>query len=303
MEPFLHTLALLVIGMGLRKVPQFPRETAQALNLFVIYVSLPALVLLKVPSLRFSSDLLVPVLMPWAMLTISVAITLWASRLLRLDRKTTGLLLLVVPLGNTSFLGIPMVTAFLGESGVPYALLYDQFGSFLALSTYGSAIVAFYGGDGRLKPREITKRIFTFPPFISLAVALLLVSFPDPYPNAFRSLLALLSATLVPVVMIAVGFQLSPQPAPGHIRPLAAGLAIKLVAAPLIALISCRILGLEGLAAQVSILEAGMPPMVSAAAIAAMAGLSPELSAALVGFGILLSFVTLPMLVQLFLNP
>ena len=40
--------------------------------------------------------------------------------------------------------------------------------------------------------------------------------------------------------------------------------------------------------------------MISAGALALLAGLAPELSAALVGSGILLSFVTLPLLLLLF---
>jgi predicted permease len=37
-----------------------------------------------------------------------------------------------------------------------------------------------------------------------------------------------------------------------------------------------------------------MPPMITAAALLSLAGLAPELAAALVGFGIVLSMATLP---------
>jgi predicted permease len=67
------------------------------------------------------------------------------------------------------------------------------------------------------------------------------------------------------------------------------------------ALFLCKIAGLEGEAVQVSIFEAGMPPMVSAGALAILANLSPALTAALVGIGIILSFATLPMLYQMLL--
>jgi predicted permease len=110
-----------------------------------------------------------------------------------------------------------------------------------------------------------------------------------------------LAATLVPLVMIAVGWQLTIRLRPEVLPPLCAGLAIKLIAAPLIALLGCQLMGLDSnsLAVRVAILEAGMPPMVSAGALAIMANLAPELTAALVGAGILLSFVTLPLLAQL----
>ena len=112
-------------------------------------------------------------------------------------------------------------------------------------------------------------------------------------------LLKTLAATLVPVVMISVGFQLILRLSADVLKPMATGLLVKLVLAPCIAFMLCRLLGLNTMAAQVSVFEAGMPPMVSAGAMAIMAGLSPKLTAAMVGFGIFLSFATLPLLFQI----
>ena len=298
MENFILTISFLAIGMGLRRMPQFPKESAQVLNLFVIYVSLPALVLLKVPQLTFSGDLLVTTLMPWGMLAVSSVLLLVLARLLSWSREITGALLLLVPLGNTSFLGIPMVKAFFGETGIPFAVLYDQLGSFLALATYGSVVLAYYGHqENGPTMRSVIKKIATFPPFLSLLLAFFLKDIA--MPHAVNSLLQSLAATLVPVVMIAVGFQLTLRLSPEVLKPMGIGLLIKLCIAPLLALACIKVLGLDSLAARVAVFEAGMPPMVSAGALAIMAGLSPQLTAALVGLGIFLSFATLPILFQL----
>ena len=80
MENFILTLAYLLIGMALKRVRQFPEQTAQVLNIFVIYVSLPALILLKVPELAFSQQVLVPVLMPWLMLAFSAGLVLLLAK-------------------------------------------------------------------------------------------------------------------------------------------------------------------------------------------------------------------------------
>lgn len=297
MENFAITITYLLIGMVVRRIRHFPRETGTILNLFVIYVSLPALVLLKVPDLTFSRDLLVPAVMPWAMIVISGTAVAALSSVFRWDSEIKGTLLLLVPLGNTSFLGIPMVTAFFGQRSVPYALLYDQLGSFLALATYGSLILALYGKSaGRPEWRGILKKIMTFPPFMALIFATILRPFA--YPDLLRGILVPLASTLVPVVMIAVGFQLTLQLRREVTLPLAVGLALKLVFAPFTALALSKALGLSGDAVQVSVFEAGMPPMVSAGALAIMANLAPPLTAALVGLGVILSFATLPLLYQ-----
>jgi len=297
MENFILTISFLLMGMGLRRLPRFPKDTGQVLNLFAIYLSLPALVLLKVPQLRFSSDILVPVIMAWAMLLVSALIIIILGKLLDWKKEIIGVLLLLIPLGNTSFFGIPMVQAFFGESGIPYAVLYDQLGSFLALATYGAVVLALYGSGGKPTTASVLLRVISFPPFIALLLALACRS--PTFPAPLLALLNALAATLVPVVMVAVGFQLTMRLSPEVLKPLGAGLIIKLAVAPLIALLFCRLLGLSSLAAQVAVFEAGMPPMVSAGALAIMAGLSPRLTAALIGLGIVLSFLTLPLLSRL----
>jgi predicted permease len=298
MDNFVIIVAFLLIGIALRRVPLFPDQTGNALNLVVIHVSLPALILLNVPRLDISSELLVPAIMPWAILVLSAGFVLFVSRLLAWTRETTGCLLLLVPLGNTSFLGIPMVRAFFGERGIPYALLYDQLGTFLALATYGSVVLALYGsGEGRPTLARVAKKVVTFPPLIALVVAFISKSLPN-IPIA-DNLFSMLSSTLVPLVMIAVGFQLKLRLGREQAGLLAFGLTAKMVVAPLAALLVCGWAGLEGDAARVSVFEAGMPPMVSAGALAIMGNLSPSLTAALIAVGIVVSFVTLPILHQL----
>jgi len=298
MENFVVTITCLLIGMTVKRIPDFSEETGNVLNLFVIYISLPALVLLKIPELVFSKDLLIPALMPWVMLLLSCSAILFLAKILKWARDTTGCMLLLVPMGNTSFLGIPMVKAFFGDQAIPYAVLYDQLGSFLALATYGSFILAYYGtGAKNMTPVAVIKKILYFPPFIALVLAFILRTVT--YPPVAINLLKVLSSTLVPLVMIAVGFKLKLRLSKEVLSQLSIGLSIKLIAAPIVALLLCKLAGFAGEPVRVSIFESGMPPMVSAGAMAIMANLAPDLTAALVGIGIVLSFVTLPFLYQM----
>jgi predicted permease len=296
MENLIIIFALLLLGMLLSRLKIFPDNAPQSLNLYIIYVSLPALILLQVPRLSFSEELLVPVLLPWAMVIVAALLVMTAARILKWDRPTTGALLLVIPLGNTSFFGIPMVEAFWGTGAIPYAVLYDQFGSFLALTTYGSFILATYSSSEKPSPTAILKRICRFPPFIALVLGLLTMSFD--YPAVLETVLHGIGASLVPVVMVAIGLQIKLKLPPGSWTPFSVGLAIKLIVAPLVAVALCLIFNQHSLAAKVSVFEAGMPPMVTAGALALIAGLAPELTAALVGLGLMASFLTLTLLFQ-----
>lgn len=297
MERVLPFLILLAAGNVLRRMPGVPADADRSLNLYVIYVALPALVLVQAPKLALSNALLTPVLMAWATVLFSSLLVLGSCRLFRWPREITGSLLLMVPLGNTAFLGIPMVELFYGSGGVAYAILYDQFGSFLALSTYGSLILALYSDGPRPSLGRIAARIVLFPPFIALGIALVVRSTTLPVWAA--TLLNLIAGSLVPVVMVAIGFQLRLRMVSSERLPLLFGLTARLLATPLLFIAACLLLGLRGPAVQVSLFETAMPPMVAAGALASMAGLRPRLTAAMVGYGILASFLTLPLLHRL----
>ncbi len=294
MEQILPFLLFLGAGLLLKRLPVFPADTDRSLNLYVIYIALPALILLQVPALKFSSQMMVTVIMPWATLLVSGLLTLLLCRLMHWSREITGALLLVVPLGNTSFLGIPMVEQFFGSHAVSYAILYDQLGSFLALSSYGTLILAIYGKGEHSRPVQILIKVITFPPFIALLAALFLPM--DALLQTLKPMLSMAAGSLVPVVLVAIGFQMRLLLPANELGPFALGLLIRLLITPGLFILACRFLGLSGEAVQVSLFETAMPPMVTAGALASIAGLKPGLTSAMVGFGILFSFLTLPLI-------
>ena len=292
MENFVFIGIFVLLGMLFSRLKAFPKDSAQVLNMFALYVSLPALILLKVPQIVFSHEILIAALVPWGMLLFSVLLVLAAGRLWSWERSTTGVLLLVVPLGNTSFLGIPMIQAFFGAAGLPYLIVYDQIGTMMIMGTYGSFILATYGKEDPTNLSVLVRRVLLFPPTIALIIGLAARSWP--YPEKLAQSLQNVGSTLVPIVMTAIGLQLRFRLPRRVLAPLGCGLAVKLLVAPLAALLVCRMAGMTGMAVDVSILEAAMPPMVTAGALAVVAGLDAELAVALIGIGIILSFGTLP---------
>lgn len=296
MNNILAVLVYLGLGYIFSRIKKFPANTSEVLNLLVIYVALPALILEKFPLIPFNSSILVPAISPWLMLVISIIFVLIFSKIFKLSKSVTGCLLMVIPLGNTSFLGIPMIQGLLGESAVPYAIIYDQVGSFVALSTYGSLIVALYSQDeSSFDLKKAVIKIITFPPFIALLVALCFKFIALP-PVSITKVFAVLGSMLVPLAMISVGFQFKGSFQTKDLPIITGSLIFKMIVAPLILFSCLKLLGRSGLPESTSILEAGMPPQITAGAVAMSIGLAPRLAAALVGIGILFSFISLPAL-------
>lgn len=283
-------LICLLLGLLFQRVKQFPDNSAAVLNNYVIYVALPALVLYEIPKLQLDHRAAVLILIAWLVMLFSAGMTLIFSRLLKWSKPVTGGLLLVVTLGNTGFVGFPLIEAHLGRDAMPYAILYDQFGTFFALNTLGIAIASIYSGN-QVSFASVSLRILKFPPFIALCCAFLLrlIDFPDSLSDIFYRL----SLTLVPVVMIAVGLQWKLNLHRENLSPLLIALVLILLIEPAFAWMLTLAFDLDGLIAQSIILEAAMPAMISAGVLATAYNLAPQLSSSIVGYSLMLSLGSL----------
>ena len=278
-------------GIILRRFNRMPDNAPASLNSFIIHVSLPALTLLYIHDLKLSGEVVLVALMAWLVFGLSAGFFWLVGRWLELPRATTGALIVVGGLGNTSFFGLPMVEAYYGQSGLATAIVADQLGSFFALSVLGITVAGIYS-SGRPTASEIALRIVRFPPFIALLLALLLI--PVEYADWFSALLKRLGDTLAPLALLSVGLQLRFGHVLEHGRNLALGLGFKLILAPLaIYLLYVQLLGAQGQAIQVTLFEAAMPPMITAAIVASEHDLDPDLANLMVAVGLLVSFVTL----------
>jgi len=292
-DAFLLVLGMLALGKASAASGRFPAGAAEALNLFVLDVCLPAAVLRYASKLALDVQILRVIAVPWLLLAATAGAILFAAPRLGLSRERTAVLLLCVPLANTSFLGYPLTRAMLGEEALSYAVIYDQFGSFLMLSTWGLWVLARYGGDREPTGGEILRRIVRFPPFVALAVALTVM--PAAPPPLVDEILRRLADALLPVVTFAIGMQVRLRLPRQELAPLAVGLALKLAVLPLAAWGLVSLLGLEGAAGDATVFETAMPPMVTAGALASSHRLAPDLAAALVGYGVVLALATLPL--------
>jgi len=231
--------------------------------------------------------------MPWIMFAFGCAFFWLVGRALGFSPATTGGLMLTGGLGNTAFIGLPMIETFYGAEYLGLGILIDQAGTYFVLSTLGILVASIYSSSHGVDAKKIIRRIALFVPFQAFVLALIL--FPFEYPAWLAELLKRLGGTLVPLALVSVGYQLRLSAVRGKMTALATGLLFKLVLAPaLILFLFAGLLGTEGQAMQVTIFEAAMPPMIGASIVAMDHELDPPLLTLMIGVGIPLSFLTLP---------
>lgn len=292
MSNIILLIACLLGGMLVRKTGRFPENTPAVLNSFIIYISLPSLALYHIHGLTLTYDLIYSGLMAWILFGMGAGFFFFAGRRMGLDKGSMGALILVGGLGNTSFVGLPMIQAFYGSQWLGVGIVADLAGSFFVLSTLG-ILAATACSKGAMTSGTVLKKIAAFPPFLALVAAFLLK--PVPFPQWLDYLLVQLGGTLTPLALVSVGFQLRLSRLKGELSPLTLGLFYKLILGPaLMTLIYAGIFRASGTIIQVTLFEAAMGPMISAGIVAVDHELNPDLVSLMLGIGIPLSFVTLP---------
>jgi predicted permease len=293
MENILLILFCLLIGLGLKKVAVIPKNAHVSLNQFVIYVSLPALALFYIPKIILSLSLLFPLGIAWIGFGLSFLFFSFLGKKWGWSKKLTGCLILTAGLGNTSFVGFPIIEALYGKDGLQTAIIVDQPGSFVVMATLGVWVATVFS-SGSIKPSQIFRKIAVFPPFIAFVIAVLMSMLNFDFPESLQSVFSKLGQTVTPIALVSVGLQLSIDSKSKHFRFLALGLFFKLMLMPLFFLIFYHfVLGGNGLIVEVSIMESAMAPMITGAILASSFGLKPRLSSMMVGIGIPLSLITI----------
>jgi predicted permease len=293
MNNYLLLAVCFLLGMALRRSGRLPDNAAAALNGFVVHISLPALTLSYVHGLDLDANLILPALMAWIMFGIGCAFFWLAGRTFGFSRATTGGLMLTGGLANTSFIGLPMIETFYGAEFLGLGILIDQVGSYFVLSTLGILVASLYSSGEAVDARKVIRKIALFVPFQAFVLALLLM--PLEYPSWLDDLLKRLGATLIPLALVSVGYQIRLSHVRGKVSALATGLVFKLAIGPaLILLLFAGLFGADGQVMRVTVFEAAMAPMIGASIVAMDHELDPPLLTLMVGVGIPLSFLTLP---------
>lgn len=293
MSNFIVLALCLLAGMALRRSGRVGDAAPATVNALVLNVALPALTLAHLHGFRLDAAHLLPVAMPWLLFGLGAVLFLAVGRWMRLPRATVGALMLVGGLGNTSFVGLPMIESLQGRDGLALGLLIDQFGSYLLLSTVGLAVAASFSSEEPLSATVVLKRVATFPPFIAVAAALALS--PWTLPAELRHALERIGDTVAPLALLSVGMQLRLGALGAHLRPLVLGLGYKLMACPaLVVAVLWALDAAPGMPQRVSVIEAAMPPMIGAGVVAAQARLDAPLVTAMIGIGIPLGLSTVP---------
>ncbi|MDL2222551.1 AEC family transporter [Bacteroidales bacterium OttesenSCG-928-M11] len=291
MVNFILIFLCISVGVIFSKLRILPADSHKSVNAWVLYVALPALAFRFVPEINWGFHILISILGPILICLGAYFFVQIYDRKRRLSKGSRTALFITCALGNTSFIGFPMISAFYGEGEVHHAVVFDQI-TFILFSTVGVISILRNSEEmaGKVTVGYILKKIFRFPPFLACMLALIVPVFIDV--SAANPFLDKMVATLSPMALFSIGLQLKLGAIKQEWRLMSAGLFYKLLLAPALVLSLALLLGSSGNIAQISVFEAGMSSHITASLLASQYNMNPRYCSLVVGVGIILSFIT-----------
>lgn len=247
--------------------------------LFLVFT--PALGFTLMIQSRLEGALLARIALAAGAVIVGSGVLTWAAARV-LGLRSPGLYLATM-FANNGNLGLPLCALAFGETGLALATIYCVMGIVLHFSL-GIALVA---------PRTDRWGVLKLPVLHAIVLGLVLGRLEAPVPAPILKGIDLLGQPTIPVMLFALGYRLRGARLPSlGLAALAA--AIRIGGGTALAFGATRLLGLDGLAAQVVILQGAMPPAAFNFVLAEKYEADADMVASAVALGTFASVATIP---------
>nr|WP_111301577.1 AEC family transporter [Paracoccus saliphilus] len=303
LEVFLKTLPFFgLIGLGWMAAATrfFPQEAAAWLTRFVFYFALSAMLF------RFAAGLDLAALFDprFAMAYLAGSLAIWGigiavARARALPWAEAAMEAQCCMIGNTGFLGVPMLVVLLGPRAVGPVLMVLTI-DMLVFSTLITLIIhaSRHGGLRLAAVLPVLRGVLANPMILSMVAGLAWAWFALPMPEPLAEFLTILGAAATPGALFAIGASLAGR----QLRRVAASAWLsvaKLVLHPLAVGVAALALAVEPFAAGVMVAAAALPVAGNVYILAQYFGVAQQRVSAAILISTALSILTIPVVMVL----
>jgi len=222
-------------------------------------------------------------------------ITLLLGYVFKLERPALIAILITTMFANTGNYGLPLVSFAFGEQALSYAGIY-----FATTTLLFYTLGVFLASLGHMSFKAALLGLLKIPTLYAVLLAILINALNLQIPTPVSRAVDLAAGGSIPLMLILLGVQLTSLEFSENQRALQLSVGLRLIVAPLVALLFAALFGLKTLPRQASVTEASMPGMVSATVLATEYNLDTKLVTAVIFISTILSPLTLtPLLVFL----
>lgn len=292
-EKLLALVLILLLGALSQKRLRLPESFYQSANDLVIRVTLPAMILCSMDksfspeTLRVSIQLLLIAVCAFA--AVIVGLELW-RKFTKRPLKELGLYQYLILVGNTAFMGYPVIQALYGSDGVFYASVFNLVHNVVTFS-YG---VSLFQRDAPIRWRKLLGN----PCLLSTFAGILLFLSPFRLPSPLHQALDWVGGITIPLCLLSVGARMAGQPW-GNLswsRKVIWLSLVRTVLFPLLLVPTLWAAGCSGVVLTVPSILFATPIALTAGAFAGRYGADAALAGRAVVVSNLISILTLPVL-------
>lgn len=288
-----------IIGFGyiLKHFSVVHTNWIKILNQFTYFVSLPALVIGSFWYITWSESTIKFLLFHTLIIILGTFVFLTVAYFLKIQPKTAVTLAMLSLVGNTVYMGFPILNNIIKKEELPVAI-----GAAAIQLTIGLIISVVVIEHIVLKSKKIKsylKDLLKNPLIISLILGLSLSFLPENFiPQSAKQTISMLGATASPIALFTLGAFMQGKLNKEEIKLTAISTTIKLLLFPFIIFLICKLLNFNSVYLNTSVLISAMPSAVSAFVISEKYELDNKLSANVIVLSTLLSALTIPILLN-----
>lgn len=282
-------LLLILVGYILKSIKFLKEDDGEILKKILFNISLPSLVLYSILTSKFSGNyMIIFILVPFSMIIQFILLFMFGKLYIK-DKKDFANLILSGVMGNTAFLGYPLVEIFFGINNLPYGILYDQahFYTFLVIIY---PLISYISGNNI----KSIKSSFISPPIFAFLTGLVLRNFY--IPTLIIESLNILKTSVTPLVMLYIGINLEFSFSIKDLTYLLPVTIFKLIIFPFLFYFISSFFVIQKNILNVSLLQSMMPTMMATIIFGAQVGLNKKTLAKAVGLTTIISPITILLL-------
>ena len=295
------------VGLGLLLGYVLPRllPALRSLPLYLgrglFWVGVPLSIMVFLRQANLSASVLLAPLVCWAALALGgglAGLWIWGNWLQPIaHRPTQGSFLLAAMVGNTGYLGYPVVLALVGTEEFGWAVFFDTLGSTLGAYGLGVVLAAYFGKESRSRG-DLLRALVRNPALWSFFVGLGLR--PVYLSIAIESALRGCAWTVIALSLVLLGMRLSQLRSWQNLPQTVISLSIKMLIVPLVLGLSLPLIGITGAPQLVIVLQMAMPPAFATLVIAEAYELDRDLTVTTLAVGSIALLILLPFWLWLF---
>jgi len=301
-EVMLTLFAIVVVGYVAGKLGYLGGEFDRQLSRLVINITCPALILSSamtgvLPDRRFILPLLLISVITYAVLTGAAFLL---PRYLTRRREDEGAVGFALMFGNVGFMGYPVVASIFGHEAVFYAAVLNVVNTFTVF-TIGTILIT---GRSEVGGKRFQKKVLYSTPMIAAYLTMLIVALEiDNIPGFVSQPLTMIGNITVPAALLIIGSsmsQLSLYTMLGN-RTVYATTLLRLAVLPLVVYYLTSLLGFSEFVVNINTVVIAMPVATYGTILCLKYGRDTTMITEVTFITTLLSMLTIPLLVMLFL--